>query len=179
MARPRTSNHHLPKGVYKRGGTYFRIVDGKYRRLGRVLDEGVLSMERPLLESRGSSKARILAECLKALSRCRRSSNGRRKLAFSLTEDDVRQLLERGRYRCAVTGMRFSLEKINGRRPFMPSIDRIDSNLGYVSGNCRIVCVITNFAMNVWGHEALYRLIRTAKAVMWRIEDQIQLGSSR
>lgn len=47
-----------------------------------------------------------------------------------------------------------------GRRPLAPSIDRIDSSLGYTRQNCRIVCAAVNYAMNVWGEDVLWRLFK-------------------
>lgn len=41
----------------------------------------------------------------------------------------------------------------------MPSIDRIDSNKGYVRGNIRIVCYIANLAMSQFGEGALEFLL--------------------
>lgn len=43
-------------------------------------------------------------------------------------------------------------------RPFMPSIDRTNSAKGYTAGNCRLVCVAANFAMNEWGQGVLHKL---------------------
>jgi hypothetical protein len=69
------------------------------------------------------------------------------------------------RFRCAVTSMAFKDEKPKGLRirPWMPSIDRIDSKAGYAPGNIRIVCGFVNVAMNGFGEaffsEVLHPLI--------------------
>lgn len=58
--------------------------------------------------------------------------------------------------KCAMTGIQFSFDRKQGNRvynPFSPSIDRIDSNKGYIPDNCRIVCTIVNIALNRFGDE--------------------------
>ena len=52
---------------------------------------------------------------------------------------------------CEATGIPFSLavvEEKGGRDPFAPSIDRIDSSIGYTKENCRMVVTIYNYAKN-------------------------------
>lgn len=43
--------------------------------------------------------------------------------------------------KCSVTGIAFDFSKPNGVRanPYAPSIDRIDSKIGYLKSNCRLV----------------------------------------
>ena len=55
------------------------------------------------------------------------TSSTRKGVAFHLTYDDVGRLMARSKGRCEVSGMRFSMEKIDGarKRPYLPSIDRI------------------------------------------------------
>src|SRR5690606_21411241 len=54
----------------------------------------------------------------------------------------------------------FSLERRPGwfRRPFAPSLDRIDTSTGYEAGNCRLVCVLANIALNEWGEDVFARV---------------------
>ena len=55
---------------------------------------------------------------------------------------------------CQLTGIPFDLSDCEHfRRPFAPSIDRIDSNRGYDPDNVRIVCVMLNLAMNQFGED--------------------------
>lgn len=81
----------------------------------------------------------------------------RRGLAFTISLDEVRYLIAASDGHCALTGMPFD-HNADGFKPFVPSIDRIDSNAGYVAGNCRIVCLAVNIAMSNWGEEVLEKL---------------------
>lgn len=80
-------------------------------------------------------------------------------LPHSLHADDVVRMLIRQDLRCALSRLPFDLAGNPPadlfKRPFAPSIDRIDCALGYESGNIRIVCRIVNFGMSSWGYDAL------------------------
>lgn len=80
-------------------------------------------------------------------------------IEFALTTDDVILLLQRSEGRCELTGIYFDLTEAGGnRRPWHPSLDRIDSKGGYSLDNCRIISVAANLAMNEWGEGALKAL---------------------
>lgn len=91
----------------------------------------------------------------------------RRNIPFSLSRKQFDNLVMQANGQCMVSGITFSAEKIPGasRRPFMPSLDRIDSSRGYTVKNVRLVCVLINIAMNEWG---LNPLIRIAQALVER-----------
>lgn len=77
---------------------------------------------------------------------------------FSLTKDSYASLVAD---ECALTGIAFDTSqaaKRHYKRPFAPSIDRIDSTKGYSDENIRIVCVAVNLAMNAWGEEILFKM---------------------
>jgi hypothetical protein len=62
---------------------------------------------------------------------------------------------------CAVSGMPFDFQVVGdgqARRPFAPSLDRIDRHKPYQRDNVRLVTSIANFAMNAWGDEPLHQL---------------------
>lgn len=86
----------------------------------------------------------------------------RKGIPFDLTPSDARALIRRHAGRCAVSGIEFdTVDAVNGRRrPFAPSLDRVDSGKGYSRGNVRLVCQIVNMAMNEWGEEPLHELVR-------------------
>lgn len=85
----------------------------------------------------------------------------KRGIPFDLTTGDFKQMVDEARYQCAITGIIFECGDAQGqRRPWFPSIDRIDSSKGYTKENCRLVCVAVNLAMNVWGEDVLNRIVR-------------------
>lgn len=58
------------------------------------------------------------------------------------------------------------LDELDGahmRRPWAPSVDRIDSSFGYVEDNVQLVCVAANFAKGEWS-ENVFRTLVTAAA---------------
>jgi hypothetical protein len=79
------------------------------------------------------------------------------------TEEDMMTVWERCEGRCAVSGLEFS-EVVVGtgraRKPYAPSLDRIDRSRGYEPDNVRLVTAVANFAMNAWGREPLLDLAR-------------------
>lgn len=62
---------------------------------------------------------------------------------------------------CAFSGMPFSFEIVGdgqARRPFAPSLDRIDRHKPYQRDNVRLVAAVANFAMNAWGDKPVLRM---------------------
>jgi hypothetical protein len=97
----------------------------------------------------------------KILSKCA----GRAKelsLNFDLTVDFVLALYESQNGKCALTGLEFDYARdINFvRRPFAPSIDRIDNKKGYTKDNVRFVCVAVNIAVNEFGDAIFDKICR-------------------
>jgi len=90
----------------------------------------------------------------------------RRGIPFSLTLTDIDLIVLRAAGRCEVTNLPFSAKREKGesRRPWAPSIDRIDSAQGYTLENCRLVCVAVNYAMNQWGLDTLRRI---SECIVW------------
>ena len=82
--------------------------------------------------------------------------NGRRWNGASFTESDLRAIWVRCRGCCQLTGMAFLETKVGtgrARRPYAPSLDRIDPERPYTRENCRLVLQAVNFALNAWGDE--------------------------
>lgn len=86
---------------------------------------------------------------------------------FDLTLEDIEAMVLASNGRCAVTGIALSNEKgelphgKKMRRPWAPSIDRMDSTVGYTLGNCRIVCCAANYAMSQWGEDVLMEMAKS------------------
>jgi len=91
----------------------------------------------------------------------------RRSIPFALSRKHFDALVVNAQGRCMVSGIPFSNERIPGsaRRPYFPSLDRIDSSKGYSCNNVRLVCVLVNIALNEWG---LDPLMRVAQAIVGR-----------
>ena len=68
----------------------------------------------------------------------------RKGLEFNLTKDWVEAKLQKGR--CEATGLLFKLDKKPFVNPYYPTIDRINSDKGYTTTNCQIVCWMFNNA---------------------------------
>ena len=63
--------------------------------------------------------------------------------------------------RCDISGLEFDLQVVGdgqARRPFAPSLDRVDRHKPYQRDNVRLVVSVANFAMNAWGEEPLRQL---------------------
>lgn len=83
--------------------------------------------------------------------------------SVGITYDDIAAMGAAQNYRCAVSGLPF-VSTDEKRHPFAPSIDRIDSSIGYEPGNVRVVCLIVNYGMSNYGDEAFIRMCRAVAA---------------
>ncbi|MCO6440980.1 MAG: hypothetical protein J5I81_07835 [Nitrococcus mobilis] len=95
------------------------------------------------------------------LYRSSRKNADRRGIPFLITERHLHHLAERSGGRCKVTGIPFDFSRVKEsfRRPWVPSLDRINGRKGYRPGNCRLVCSAVNIAMNnEWGEGVLRKI---------------------
>jgi hypothetical protein len=86
-------------------------------------------------------------------------------MAFTLPPEYTVKLDKDQDGRCAVTGLKFNLERFPDalvKHPFAPSVDRRLSSGGYTEDNVRLVCVAVNFGMGQWGEEVFLTLARAA-----------------
>ena len=107
-------------------------------------------------------EARFIEKHVPRLLRNARGNAARKKLAFDLSELHLLMLWRAGAGRCAVSHHSFGEQMFETsfvRRPFAPSLDRKDPNIGYVQGNVRLVCTVVNFALNDWGPGPLREVI--------------------
>lgn len=72
-----------------------------------------------------------------------------------LSIDEFRAVVARACGVCEITGIALDTSG-SGRRPFAPSLDRINAAAGYVVGNVRVVCLLANQAMSEWGEAPLF-----------------------
>jgi hypothetical protein len=77
---------------------------------------------------------------------------GIRKIDFDLSPQQFAKIVGRADGRCELSGIEFNFSKGEyARRPFVASLDRIDSAKGYTFKNCRLILLIINLGMNEWG----------------------------
>lgn len=63
--------------------------------------------------------------------------------------------------RCALSGLPFNFQVCgNGqaKRPYAPSLDRVDRHQPYRRDNVRLVTTVANFAMNAWGEDPVLQM---------------------
>jgi hypothetical protein len=108
----------------------------------------------------------------KRLSYCIRKTkiNGnKRLLACNLTLDDLKNQWEKQNGICPYTGIQMTLEESSSLRnrkdmvPTQASLDRIDSDIGYIKGNVEFVCVAINYAKNGFSKIQVMEFIKNIK----------------
>jgi hypothetical protein len=63
--------------------------------------------------------------------------------------------------RCEATGIEWDFDTPGGhKRPFVPTLDRIDSSLGYTFDNVRVVAWIYNCSKSDWTDAAVLKMAR-------------------
>lgn len=159
-------------GVRRRAGIgrANQITEEQARELVRALDEArheaqVRQKAWATAQFTGEDAAphedglRVARRHISAIARNARKSAKRRGLEYALTDAALLEMILESRGRCCISGVPFSDDDTTEhKRPFMPSIDRIESAKGYTHDNCRLVCVLVNAAMNEWGMRALERV---------------------
>ena len=79
------------------------------------------------------------------------------------TTEDLMDLWRQCDGKCAMSGLAYSGERIGSgkaRRPYFPSLDRIDPEQPYTRRNCRLVLQAVNFGLNAFGDEVYLRIAR-------------------
>lgn len=161
MGRPRKENpEKLPIRMYKRhGGYYYCDNSNKWRFLGRDIDAAIPARESILRQEMlnaggGAVRAKggnnldtaSTIHVARRLFNQAKSGSAERRLEFSISRQDVLDLFESSNGICSLSGLPFSFDRPSGARYalYAPSVDRIDSKVGYVAGNIRIVCSVVN-----------------------------------
>lgn len=83
---------------------------------------------------------------MSALRRAAKARARKKGLELDISIDWLMDRLAEQNYLCVKTGIPLVLEPVMG--PWSPSLDRIDSTLGYVEDNIQIVCYMYNTAKN-------------------------------
>lgn len=107
---------------------------------------------------------RVRAALIQSFHVAKRNARNRR-IPFGLTKEEFLELVDRADGRCEVSGLPFDLRywKQSKRRPFAPSLDRIDATRAYTKRNCRLVCGIVNAALSDWGEEPFRMMVAAMK----------------
>lgn len=166
MGRPRTKNLHLPPRMTLKRGVHYYIgrEGGKqvWTSLGKDYEEALAQYR--LLDGSDADDAKMEKASVWVPAVYDRSKRQAilRAIPFDLTLDEFQALVKYGKNRCAVTGIPFDFAtKVGSRRPWAPSLDRIDSRLGYSFQNCRLVCYAVNVALSDWGTAVFERMARS------------------
>jgi hypothetical protein len=147
----------LPPKMHLKFGGYYYVHQNRWISLGRDRAKALKEYEAWHCGIRGR-EVQVYAD--NVFWRAQRNAKVR-GIEFSLTKDDYKAILHRANGRCEITGIPFSLAKHErgaARRPFAPSLDRIDCHKTYTPDNCRLVAVAVNAAMSDWGEDVLYRI---------------------
>ena len=93
--------------------------------------------------------------------------NARRWKGEVFTDVDIRSLYQDCGGCCAMTGLPFLETQVGtgrARKPYAPSLDRIDPEQPYLRDNCRLVRVCVNFALNAFGDDVFMEMAEAALA---------------
>lgn len=94
-----------------------------------------------------------------------------RSYPFEISIEYLQELLENQNFKCAYTNMDMLCPKTyNEKRemtssPYLISLDRIDSELGYIEDNVHFVCVWTNKAKGAYTHETFKEILSNFRNV--------------
>lgn len=154
-------NRPLPWRMYKNGMAY-RIVkpDGTKIPLGRNYEIALSRYHVIMADSQTVPDVDPI--CVKTMWQRHKKGARQRGLTFTISEQDVTEVLARQGSVCAVTGLPFRLHKPEGMRirPWAASIDRLDGRRGYEPGNIRVVCAFVNVAMNGFGEHFFQQVLQ-------------------
>ena len=85
----------------------------------------------------------------------------KRKHDYDITLDDLLKLWVKQNGTCVYSGVKLVHPNDGGNNLNTASLDRIDSNLGYVKGNLQFISIICNQAKNNLSHEEMLEFIKT------------------
>ena len=157
-----SSRSDMPPCVYKKHGAYYYVKNNRWLRLSEDKTEALKAYANIASDPYYiAPKEGIDKEVIRLFAGWRQNAKTRGH-DFFITREDVLSKLREQRYLCAVSSMPFSLARHKNektkRRPYAPSVDRINSNIGYSVDNIRVVCVCVNLAMQDWGDEVITRM---------------------
>lgn len=163
----------LPRFREKHGAFYY-VIKHEWQHLGRD-KEKALKQYKSLEGERAEVLQIVTAGNYRLLYRRTQLNAAKRGIAFILQPHEFDQVIGRARGRCELTGIKFATGVIAGayRRPFLPSLDRINAGGAYELANVRLVCCAVNAALSDWGLDVFERL---ATAYYWRNRRRLLLA---
>ncbi len=85
----------------------------------------------------------------------------RRGIRHALTYEEMAIIAMRSNGKCELSGIEFNWERGEARSaPYCPTLDRVNSSVGYIFDNCRLVCNCVNTAMGEWGEDVLHEIVK-------------------
>lgn len=94
-----------------------------------------------------------------------------RSYPFNISIEYLQCLLEQQKHECALTGIKLLCPKNYAERkemtssPYLISLDRINSDIGYVDGNVQFVCVWANIAKGKYSNDMFKDIIKKLRNV--------------
>ena len=77
---------------------------------------------------------------------------------YNLDQEWIHDRMLKG---CSLTGIKFDLNAVDGRlNPMGPSIDRIDSTMGYLKSNCRVILFCLNAFKSTMSDDEMYSVAK-------------------
>jgi hypothetical protein len=148
-----------PRLTFKHGGYYY-VERGIWNPLGRD-KEAALDEYRAIEGLRTKRLNLVTSGNYDKLYRRAKMNAAAREIPFLLEPHQFSDLVSDARGKCQVTGIKFDTSSIEGayRKPFAPSLDRINSSGVYERGNVRLVCCAVNAALSDWGIMVFERLV--------------------
>jgi len=92
-----------------------------------------------------------------------------RGLVWEVTLDDIADVMEQQDFRCALTGEPIEFPEVGHPEQVPASIDRIDSDKGYIKGNIQLVLRKVNMMKQSYSQEEFIEVCR--KVANYRKED--------